>query len=148
MISKYAAATDADGDSVIISSVTQGASGSVTFTGSTVTYTSTASAASDTFTYTVSDGVGGTATKTVTVTISSPVGFNKLSGPTSVGGGQYQLDYLGIPGQQYAIEETASLTPPITWTPRGTNTTAANGALSFTITPANPSGFFRTRLLP
>ena len=149
VIGKYAAAMDADGDSVTITAVSTPANGTASIVGGTnLSYTSTVSAASDSFTYTVSDGLGGTDTKTVSVTISSPEGFNKLSGPTPVGGGQYQLDYLGIPGAQYAIDETSSLTPPITWSPLITNTAAANGALSFTITPANPSGFFRTRSVP
>ncbi|MEY4388043.1 MAG: hypothetical protein RLY20_3326, partial [Verrucomicrobiota bacterium] len=146
VIGKFA--TDADGDTLTITSVSSPTSGTATISGGNVIYTNTAAAASDSFTYTVSDGVGGTATKTVTVTISSPEGYNKLSGPTPVGGGQYQLDYLGIPGQQYALDETSSLAPPITWTPLLTNTAAGNGSITFTVTPANPSGFFRTRSVP
>ncbi|MEY4384996.1 MAG: hypothetical protein RLY20_279, partial [Verrucomicrobiota bacterium] len=147
VIGKYV--TDADGDAVTITAVSTPANGTATIVGGTsITYTSTSTATSDSFTYTVTDALGATDTKTVTVSISSPTGFNLISGPTSVGGGQYQFDYLGIPGQQYAIDEAASLTPPITWTPVATNTAAGNGALSFTITPSNPSGYFRTRSVP
>ena len=145
-IGKYA--SDANGDALTITVVSAPANGTASIVGGTnFTYVSTNSAASDSFTYTVSDGFT-TSTGTVTVQTYSPVGFNILSGPTPVGGGQYELNYLGLPGQQYAIDETSSLTPPITWSPVTTNTAAANGALTFTITPANPSGFFRTRSVP
>ena len=60
--------TDADGDALSITAVTQGASGGVTTDGTKVTYTPGASfAASDTFTYTISDGFGGSAIGNVTV---------------------------------------------------------------------------------
>ena len=61
--------TDADGDTLSITGVTQGTYGSVTTNGTAVTYTPGASfASSDTFTYTISDGFGGNATGNVTVT--------------------------------------------------------------------------------
>lgn len=150
VIAKYV--TDADaGDTLTITAVSTPANGTVSIVGGTnLTYTSTNSAASDSFTYTVSDGLGGTDTKTVTVATysPSPEGFNKLSGPTPVGGGQYTLTYLGIPGLKYALDETASLTPPITWSPVVTNTASGTGGLTFTFTTANPSGYFRTRYVP
>jgi len=60
--------TDADGDTLSITAVTQGASGSVTTDGTTVTYTPGASfTTSDTFNYTISDGFGGSAIGNVTV---------------------------------------------------------------------------------
>ena len=60
--------TDADGDALTITGVTQGTSGSVTTNGSTVTYTPGASFSSgDAFSYTISDGFGGTATGSVSV---------------------------------------------------------------------------------
>ena len=134
-----------------ITSATNGQFGTVVINpDGTLTYTPGAMLApgGDSFTYTVSDGVGGTATRTVTVVISSPVGFNKLSGPTPVGGGQLELNYLGIPGEKYALDEAADLTPPITWVPLVTNTASGNGTISFAITPVNESGFFRTRHVP
>ena len=135
-------ATDADNDALTITAVSTPANGMAAISGGNILYTNT-SGTDDSLTYTVSDGFTAV-TATVTVQVYSPVGFNKLSGPTSIGGGQYQFEYLGIPSHPYAIEETSSLTPP-TWTPVATNTAAANGSLSFTITPVNPSGYFRTR---
>src|SRR6185436_14018846 len=64
--------TDPDGDTLNVTSVTQGTKGAVTINaGSTVTYTPNANAnGSDSFTYTISDENGGTDTATVTVTIT------------------------------------------------------------------------------
>ena len=60
--------TDADGDALTVTAVTQGASGSVTTDGTAVNYTPGASfMSSDTFTYTISDGFGGTAIGNVNV---------------------------------------------------------------------------------
>ena len=63
---------DIDGGALAVMSVTQGASGVVTFAGGTVTYTPNANfSGADSFTYIVSDGAGGTSMATVTVTVSS-----------------------------------------------------------------------------
>jgi RHS repeat-associated protein len=64
---------DPDGDPISITSVTQGANGTVTHNGSTTTYTPKNNfGGDDSFTYTISDGKGGFATATVTVTVNSP----------------------------------------------------------------------------
>src|SRR5947209_4450134 len=65
--------TDAEGDTLTVTAVTQGAHGSVTINpDKTVKYTPEANYnGSDSFTYNVSDGNGGTATATVTVTITA-----------------------------------------------------------------------------
>jgi large repetitive protein len=64
--------TDADGNTLTVSAVTQGANGSVVNNGSNVSYTPNANFdGTDTFTYTVSDGNGGTDTATVTVTVTA-----------------------------------------------------------------------------
>jgi len=66
--------TDADGDPLSVTAVTQGASGSVSLAGGTVTYTPGAAGPyTDSFTYTVDDGNGGTAVGTVTVTVEAAV---------------------------------------------------------------------------
>ncbi len=68
--------SDVDGDTLSISSVTQGAKGTVTITSGKVTYAPTESqfqslragqTGTDTFTYTVSDGHGGSQTAAVTL---------------------------------------------------------------------------------
>jgi autotransporter-associated beta strand protein len=144
---KYAP-TDADGDVLTVTSVSGAVSGTVTTDGMNVTYTATnGAAASDSFTYTVSDGYGGTATGTVNITISTAVqGYNQVS--LQMIGGNAVLTYLGIPGYDYALDWTHSLTPPITWTPLVTNTAAGNGFLNYTNTPSGGSDFYRTRYVP
>lgn len=70
--------TDVDGNTLSVTSATQGANGSVAVTGggAGVSYTPNANFnGSDSFTYTVSDGNGGTDTATVSVTIT-PVNDN------------------------------------------------------------------------
>jgi hypothetical protein len=70
--------TDADLDALVVDSVTQGASGSVTDNDSDVTYTPDQHwNGIDTFTYTVSDGQGGTSSANVTVTVA-PVNDDPL----------------------------------------------------------------------
>ncbi|MBN2879300.1 MAG: tandem-95 repeat protein, partial [Clostridia bacterium] len=72
VISVLANDTDPEGDTLGISSVTQGANGgTVTIVGTTVSYTPPAGyTGTDTFTYTISDGNGGEDTATVTVYVS------------------------------------------------------------------------------
>jgi cadherin-like protein/Big-like domain-containing protein/K319-like protein len=66
--------TDEDGHTLSIISVTQGANGSVTFSGSQTTYTpNTDHSGSDSYTYTISDGNGLNDTATVSVEISDKV---------------------------------------------------------------------------
>jgi DNA/RNA endonuclease G (NUC1) len=64
--------SDVDGDTLAVSSVTQGTNGAVTNNGTSVTYTPAANFnGTDSFTYTISDGHGGTATANVSVTINA-----------------------------------------------------------------------------
>ncbi|MBS0297117.1 MAG: tandem-95 repeat protein [Proteobacteria bacterium] len=88
--------TDADGDTLTITSATNGSHGAVTVnSGTTVTYTPTTGySGSDSFTYTISDGHGGTATGTVNVTVSAPTNVapvanddSTLASATYTGGG-------------------------------------------------------------
>jgi hypothetical protein len=64
--------TDANGDPLAVTAVTQGAHGSVTNNGNSVSYTPDPDyAGPDSFTYTVSDNVTGADTATVTVNVSN-----------------------------------------------------------------------------
>src|SRR5690606_32935360 len=64
--------SDPDGDSLSITSTTQGTQGAVAISGTSVTYTPTTDyTGTDTFEYTVSDGNGGTVTATVTVMVNN-----------------------------------------------------------------------------
>jgi hypothetical protein len=78
--------SDPDGDTLTIASFTQGAHGTVAFTGGVATYTPAAGyTGPDAFTYEIDDGHGLTATATVEVTVTNPVpGCSiSVSGPAS-----------------------------------------------------------------
>ena len=90
--------TDADGDTLTVSSVTQGAHGVVSINpDKTVKYTPALNYnGPDSFTYTISDGNGGTAAATVTVTVTpvndAPVAVNDTA--TVVAGSAVTLSVL------------------------------------------------------
>ncbi len=66
--------TDADGDSLAVSTVSQGTNGSVTNNGGNLTYTpDTGFSGSDSFTYTAGDGTDDSNAATVTVTVDPAV---------------------------------------------------------------------------
>ncbi len=78
--------SDPDGDTLTVTSFTQGAHGAVAFTGGVATYTPAPSyTGADAFTYTIDDGHGQTATATVNVTVANPTpGCSiSVSGPAS-----------------------------------------------------------------
>ncbi len=71
--------TDADGDALTITNVSQGAKGNVVLSNNSITYSADSNAdGSDSFNYTVSDGKGDSSTALITVTI------NGTPGPTEV----------------------------------------------------------------
>jgi len=152
-LGKYTLATDADGDSLTITSVGSPDAvdyGSAGTDGSSISYTNTSGSAgvADVFSFTVSDGMGGLDTNTVTVHIDSPQGYNRLSPPDVIGPGTVALSYLGIPGENYALDHATNLTPPIVWMPVITNTASTNGRLNFTNTSSATENYFRTRHVP
>lgn len=72
VISVLANDFDADGDTLAVVSVTQGANGTVTNNGTSVSYTpNTDFFGNDSFTYTISDGNGGLDTATVNVAVAN-----------------------------------------------------------------------------
>jgi hypothetical protein len=150
IIGGASAPTDPNGDSPLTVTAVQSPTpngGTVTTDGTNVTYTSlSAFAGTDTFTYTVGDGHGGFSTNTVTVSVVANAGFNILSGPT-FNGGVFQVSYQGIPYASYVLLSTPSLTPPVTWTPVVTNTAGISGVITFSFTPSQSAGFYRTRSL-
>jgi autotransporter-associated beta strand protein len=144
------APVDPDGDAVTVTAVGAAGNGTTSTDGTNVTYTASGSfTGSDSFTYTVTDTYGATATASVTVTVvASGEGFNKVSGPTALGGGDFRLTFLGVPGYSYALDWTGSLTPPVTWTPQLTNAADTNGFLIFTNNQVGSPNFWRTRNVP
>lgn len=143
---KYAP-TDANGYSLTVAAVTQGANGAVITDGTNVTYMSGSGFSGiDHFNYTVSDGQGGSANGMVTVSVvTNGPGFNRMSNPLAVGAGIYQLNYQGLPGHDYVLDWTGDLRPPVIWAPQTTNTLDASGEFILTNgQPWNP-GFWRVR---
>ncbi len=106
--------TDADGDILSITSVTQGTLGTVTTNGTTVTYTPGPTfTTSDTFTYSISDGFGGTATGNVTVN-AAPVQswrvqtFGANSNNPAIAGDDADPNNNGVPNlMEYALHGDA-----------------------------------------
>lgn len=142
------APSDVDGDSLSITGVSAATSGTSGFTANNVTYTANGATGTNTFDYTVTDAFGATDTKTMTVIVHSAQGFNRLSPPDVIGPGTVALSYLGIPGEDYALDHATNLTSPIVWSPVVTNTAAGNGVLNFTNSSAATENYFRTRHVP
>jgi Bacterial Ig domain len=126
--------TDPTGDPLSVSSVTQGAHGTVTHNGSTVSYKPQANfSGNDTFTYTISDGFGSdTATVFVTVT-------NVNDAPVAVGESynMNQGSVLTVPAPGVLANDTDidgnALTPLLCTTPvHGTLVMSPNGGFTYT----------------
>ena len=131
--------TDADGDLLDVTGVTQGSWGTVALNANdTITYTPSANFnGGDTFTYTINDGNGGQATGTVTVTVNpendTPVAANDASTTpqnTSVTVVVLTND-TDVDGDTLSV---ASVAQP------ATGSAVINGDNSITYTPAD--GFF------
>lgn len=106
-ISVLANDADVDGPSLSVSSVTQGAHGTVVINaGQTVTYTAALYVGTDTFTYTVADGAGGSATATVTVTVTAP--------PRITSGLQARYDFNE--GSGSTVNDTSGVGTPLNLT--------------------------------
>jgi hypothetical protein len=143
--------SDVEGDVLVVSAVTQGANGTVTFAGGSVTYTPNASFnGSDSFTYTVSDGNGGTAAATVNVTVNAdndapvanndsattnedtPVTINVVSNDTDIEG-----DTLVVSAVTQGTNGTVTFSGgSVTYTPDDN----FNGTDSFTYTVSDGNG--------
>src|SRR5712691_5443664 len=125
--------TDPAGQPLTITSVTQGANGAVTITGTSVTYTPAATfVGTDSFTYTVTDGRGAYTTATVMVNVTS--GNHP---PTA------SADTVSIPiGTTITIAVLANDTDPdgnpltITAVTQGAHGTVTRQSTSVTYTPA------------
>ena len=153
--SLLSAATDADGDPLIVTSVSaasaQGGTASLSAPGNggTITYTSAAAfTGSDSFTYTLSDGRGGIATGTVHVTVTSGPFLKAMSigkTPTEV-----TVVYAGIPGNHYQPQFTDALESG-SWTNDGPAMTAdGNGGVTYVdgTQPQPERRFYRAIAVP
>jgi autotransporter-associated beta strand protein len=141
-------ATDADGDPIIVSSVSLTTSNGVSITTNDafIFYSNFVSVA-DQFTYTVNDGRGGSATGLVRIA-SSPAG--RFTGHPSLNGASVTLDFAGQPGRTYHVERSTNL--PV-WVTVSTNVAPANGIFDYTddfqaLTPSSSPVFYRLRWSP
>ena len=147
------------GETLTVTAVTQGTSGSVTFTATGVSYTPNANFfGSDSFTYTISDGNGGTATATVNVTVTNvnddPVAVNDAA-TVAEDSGANAIDVLANDHDGADTGETLTVTAvtqgtsgSVTFTATGVSYTPnANffGSDSFTYTISDGNGGERTR---
>jgi hypothetical protein len=142
------APTDADHDPLTVTGAGTPSHGTASTDGTNVIYIATDGfAGSDSFTYTVGDGYGGTATNSVAVSvIANSADLNRMFAALS--GEDAVLTYLGIPGNNYALERTFNLTPP-EWLPIVTNPARANGYVMFTnLLQPGTNNFWRTRQVP
>jgi len=135
---------DSSGNPLTVNGVTAPAHGLAVTDGTNFTYTATTNyLGSDNFIYTVSDPQGATASALVTVNVvKSGTTFNVIL--TTVAGSNVTLNYAGIPGNPYVLEQTYNLTPPVQWHPLVTNTADSYGNISFTNLPtASANEFYR-----
>jgi VCBS repeat-containing protein len=127
-VSVLANDVDVDGPSLLITSVTQGAHGSIVLNAgqTTVTYTPAASwIGPDSFTYTISDGAGGSATATVSLTVQAPPrvsGNLQVLYPFSEGSGTTVHDTSGA---GTALDLTIGSAAAVSW---GTGSLSFNSA--------------------
>jgi VCBS repeat-containing protein len=130
--------TDADGNSLTVTTVSDPANGSTLMNpDGTVTYTpDTNFDGADSFTYTASDGQGGTDTATVTVTVT-PVNDAPVANDDSYDATEDTARIIAAPGvlgNDTDVDGDALTATVLTAPAHGTLTLDANG--SFTYTPA------------
>jgi hypothetical protein len=143
------APTDAQGDSMSVIGVTQGTNGIVTTDGTNVTYTATnLSATLDAFTYTVGDGCANSGATVTVGIITDLTGYNKLSSAGLMGNSTLMINYLGLPGNNCALDWATNLAAPINWKALITNPISTNGWVRFTNTSTLPVNFYRSRSFP
>jgi Bacterial Ig domain/Right handed beta helix region len=129
--------TDAEGDTLSVTAVTQGAHGVVANNGTSVSYTPAANFfGSDSFTYSISDGNGGSDTATVNVTVTN------VNDPPVANGNSYTINQdtvltvaaPGILANDSDIDGDALTANLVTGPSHGNVTLGTNG--SFVYTPA------------
>jgi hypothetical protein len=131
--------TDADGDTLTITAVTQGTNGSVVNNGTDVTYAPAPNFnGSDSFTYTIDDGNGATATATVSVTVT-PVNDPPVAAPNSYSMNQdttLTVAAPGVLGNDSDIDGDTLSAVLVSSPAHGTPTPlAADGSISYTPNP-------------
>ena len=115
-----------------------GQGATLSFNSTYIFYKPAANNNNDSFTYTVNNSVGD-ASATLTVNVVAAGGFPRT---ITVSGGTATVKFFGIPGLQYDVQRTTSLTEPVTWTTLTPGSPLSPGADgSFTHTDASaPNG--------
>lgn len=89
---------------------------------------------------------GGVTSSVATITVLPPPGYNQIAAQL-MANGDILLSFVGMDGENYALERTFSLAPP-NWIPLATNP-AVGGVAVFTNTPVSTTNnFWRIRSLP
>lgn len=147
--------TDADGNSLTVTARTNGAHGTVAYTGTSLTYTPTTGySGEDTFTYTISDGVGGTDTANVYVNVianSPPDAVNDSRSALTATASTFDPrsndsdadgDILTITAVSTPAHGTVTIQSPTTTgsAVRYTSAGGYTGSDSFTYTVRDPAG--------
>lgn len=142
--------SDADGDTLALSSVASTSANGVSLTADNnfIYYNSTNSTNPDSFTYVISDTYGATATGTVNLTPAAPVS----SSPPALNliqdnDGVMTITFAGIPGRTYYIQASTDL---VNWTTISTNVAGNNGLWQFSDpgTAGLPSRYYRSSAFP
>jgi hypothetical protein len=141
-----ALASDPDGDSLTVDSVTGTSTNgaAVSMASGAVTYTPVPNfIGNDRFGYTVNDGHNGAASASVLVQVrdTNQISGNMLPLVTIPGG--YQVSFLGIPNLTYTLQRATSVSGP--WVTLGPVTANSIGLATFADTNAPPgNAFYRT----
>ena len=131
--------SDAEGDTLTVTSVMQATNGSTTINGGTnVTYRpNTNFKGTDSFVYTISDGWGGTASGLVTVNVwpLKVVSITRLPDKT------LSVQFVGVPSRSYWIQTSSDMA---NWTSVALRTADTNGGFTFVQGPPSATNtFFR-----
>ena len=151
--------TDANGESLTVTNLTQPTGGSTAPSGNTaVAYTAPGTPGTHTFTYTANDGNDDSNVATVTVTVSEPApppaGASTATVSYGMSGGKFGdkhliitvllEDDIGTPVPGTSVDISVALDGSTRWT--GTGTTSSTGSVSWEIKNA-PGGSYLTSVV-
>jgi len=131
--------TDPDGNTLVVTAVTQATNGTTSNTATNVTYRPKPNfRGTDSFVYSVSDGQDGFATNSVSVTVW-PFGIVSMSKRDD---STVLVQFVGIPSRMYAIQTSSNL---VDWISVAFRTADANGRFTFeqSVATPQPATFFR-----
>jgi DNA/RNA endonuclease G (NUC1) len=132
--------TDADNDTLTVSSVTQGTNGSVTNNGTSVSYTPNANFfGTDSFTYTIADGHGGSDTATVNVTVTNVQDAPDAVNDSATIAEDSGANSVSVLGNDTDVDNDTLTVSAVT---QGTNGSVTNNGTSVSYTPN--ANFFGT----